>query len=498
MGCRPLWDHASGRVTGVEVLPTAAMGRARVDVTWRISGLFRDLFPAQIALHRCRRAGRRRARRRRRRKSARRRRGAPSGARQPRSHLRHRAGRLRRRRRGSARPRCRCAQRSARPISRPTSHAYGGADGEGGAAPGAFAQRVAAADLLVHPSDDPGRDLLEGAEDAAFVGGFAAAAQTARPRRRSRHARHDRSAAAARAIAVGGAGAHRARARDQSALHRRADAARPARRRRACRDRRPAGRFRAKPPARSPSELFDLAARRLCRRPARCATFCCAKIRRPPRRSPSGSTPRGGAASGIRAATTSTPASRHCAARAAGKRHEGRDDRANLATPVAGASAPKREGTCAPRRLSRLSTPMPTGDGLLVRLLPIGTIALDAFAALCAAARAHGNGIIESHRARQHPGARTYARFGAALRRGDRRARASRRRTAFPLSAIRSPDSIRKRCSMRARSPRDLRARAGARIARRIGSPKVSVAIDGGGRAQPRRHRRRRAASRAN
>ncbi len=31
--------------------------------------------------------------------------------------------------------------------------------------------------LLVHVSDDPGRDLLEGAEDAAFVGGFAAAAK---------------------------------------------------------------------------------------------------------------------------------------------------------------------------------------------------------------------------------------------------------------------------------------------------------------------------------
>ena len=57
------------------------------------------------------------------------------------------------------------------------SHSYGGAAGEGGAAPGAFAQRVAAADLLLHPSDDPGRDLLEGAEDAAFVGGFAAAAK---------------------------------------------------------------------------------------------------------------------------------------------------------------------------------------------------------------------------------------------------------------------------------------------------------------------------------
>ncbi len=57
------------------------------------------------------------------------------------------------------------------------SHAYGGAAGEGDAAPGAFAQRIAGADLLLHAGDDPGRDLLEGAEDAAFVGGFAAAAK---------------------------------------------------------------------------------------------------------------------------------------------------------------------------------------------------------------------------------------------------------------------------------------------------------------------------------
>jgi cobaltochelatase CobN len=35
---------------------------------------------------------------------------------------------------------------------------------------------VASADLIVHPGDDPGRDLLEGGEDVAFVGGFAAAA----------------------------------------------------------------------------------------------------------------------------------------------------------------------------------------------------------------------------------------------------------------------------------------------------------------------------------
>ncbi|MGH7061880.1 MAG: cobaltochelatase subunit CobN, partial [Stellaceae bacterium] len=50
MGCRPVWDGASARVTGIEVMPCAAMGRPRVDVTWRISGLLRDLFPAQIAL----------------------------------------------------------------------------------------------------------------------------------------------------------------------------------------------------------------------------------------------------------------------------------------------------------------------------------------------------------------------------------------------------------------------------------------------------------------
>src|SRR5262249_18821732 len=50
MGCRPTWDHATSRVTGIEVLPVATVGRPRVDVTWRISGLFRDLFPAQIAL----------------------------------------------------------------------------------------------------------------------------------------------------------------------------------------------------------------------------------------------------------------------------------------------------------------------------------------------------------------------------------------------------------------------------------------------------------------
>jgi precorrin-3B synthase len=53
-------------------------------------------------------------------------------------------------------------------------------------------------------------------------------------------------------------------------------------------------------------------------------------------------------------------------------------------------ATPLRRGIC-----PGLSRPLPTGDGLLVRILPIGTIALDAFAALSALARHHGNGIVE-------------------------------------------------------------------------------------------------------
>ncbi|MEA2997105.1 MAG: precorrin-3B synthase, partial [Alphaproteobacteria bacterium] len=54
------------------------------------------------------------------------------------------------------------------------------------------------------------------------------------------------------------------------------------------------------------------------------------------------------------------------------------------------APAPFRRGAC-----PGLSAPMQTGDGLLVRLMPAATVALDAMAGLFAAARQHGNGIIE-------------------------------------------------------------------------------------------------------
>lgn len=50
LGCRPVWDDASRRVTGFEIVPAEELGRPRVDVTVRISGFFRDAFPHVLGL----------------------------------------------------------------------------------------------------------------------------------------------------------------------------------------------------------------------------------------------------------------------------------------------------------------------------------------------------------------------------------------------------------------------------------------------------------------
>ncbi|MCW5700080.1 MAG: cobaltochelatase subunit CobN, partial [Rhodospirillales bacterium] len=50
MGVRPTWDTASRRVIGFEILPLDVLDRPRVDVTLRVSGFFRDAFPALIDL----------------------------------------------------------------------------------------------------------------------------------------------------------------------------------------------------------------------------------------------------------------------------------------------------------------------------------------------------------------------------------------------------------------------------------------------------------------
>ncbi|TPJ74067.1 cobaltochelatase subunit CobN [Mesorhizobium sp. B2-7-1] len=174
MGCRPQWDAATGRVTGIEVLPPPALGRPRVDVTWRISGLFRDMFPTQIALIDAAAnavAGR-----------------DEDDTENPLAAATRAAGKVGPRIFGTSpgtygagvedllsRGEWGAREEIGRAYLDATSHAYGGADGEAIAAPGAFEGRIAEADLLVHTGDDPGRDILEGSADVAFIGGFSAA-----------------------------------------------------------------------------------------------------------------------------------------------------------------------------------------------------------------------------------------------------------------------------------------------------------------------------------
>ncbi|HEX3788191.1 MAG TPA: cobaltochelatase subunit CobN [Pseudonocardiaceae bacterium] len=50
LGTRPVWDDASRRVTGFEVVPPAELDRPRIDVVVRISGFFRDAFPHVVTL----------------------------------------------------------------------------------------------------------------------------------------------------------------------------------------------------------------------------------------------------------------------------------------------------------------------------------------------------------------------------------------------------------------------------------------------------------------
>lgn len=49
MGLRPIWQRGSLRVVDVEVIPLAELKRPRIDVTGRISGLFRETMPSAVA-----------------------------------------------------------------------------------------------------------------------------------------------------------------------------------------------------------------------------------------------------------------------------------------------------------------------------------------------------------------------------------------------------------------------------------------------------------------
>ncbi len=164
LGARPLWDDGSARVSGFEILPLALLDRPRIDVTLRVSGLFRDAFAAQVALFD--------------------------------SLVRAVAGRDEA---ADWNPLA-AAARDAADLRRATVRVYGAPAGQYGAGdatgagwfaasagaygqgldgapdPAGLAARVAAADAFVHAQDHAETDLLDSPDWAAHEGGFARAA----------------------------------------------------------------------------------------------------------------------------------------------------------------------------------------------------------------------------------------------------------------------------------------------------------------------------------
>ncbi|MBE7218991.1 MAG: cobaltochelatase subunit CobN, partial [Caulobacteraceae bacterium] len=169
IGAKPAWDPATGRVTGFDIVPLARLGRSRVDATLRISGLFRDTFPAQIALFDAAV------------------RAVAALDEQPEDNPLREGGALTRI--FGAAPGQYGAGLGALLTAddwtgqaelggaylAATTHGYG-RDGAGKAAAEAFRARVAAADAFTHTGDLPGQDLLDQEVFAEHEGGFAAAA----------------------------------------------------------------------------------------------------------------------------------------------------------------------------------------------------------------------------------------------------------------------------------------------------------------------------------
>ena len=171
LGVRPVWDFGSHRVTGVEVLPLAVLDRPRIDVTLRVSGLFRDLFETQIALF----------------DMAARKVAAldEDDADNPLAAVRRHGDDLARVFGGAPGSYGAGAATAALDAAWSDRGELGAAylagvthafDSEGETVSGAFQDRIAAADALVHPQDDRERDVLDGDGVADFAGGFAAAA----------------------------------------------------------------------------------------------------------------------------------------------------------------------------------------------------------------------------------------------------------------------------------------------------------------------------------
>ncbi len=377
MGVRPRWDHGSTRVNGFEILPLARLDHPRVDVTLRISGLFRDLFPDQIALFDA--AVRAVA-------------GldeeddvnplaaaaAPpvpaEAAAQGALHRvfgaapeRYGLGLARRIAAGDWSER----RELGETYLAGSSHAYGGVSATAQDAPGAFRDRVREADAYVHVADLPGIDLLSSDVAAEHQGGFAAAAERARREASALSRRRHRAGNPEGPQLDRRGGARREGAGHESALDRRADAAWLSRCRRDRRDGRRALRFRghhgcgSEPPLRSP-------------------------VRRDARRRGGARFPDGQQSVGGPIHRGSLRRGRH--PRVLGlapeldRRPPGRDEGDGVT-----AAPETRVGWC-PGALR----PMPSRDGLIVRVKPRGATLSPAQAiGIAAAASTFGNGALD-------------------------------------------------------------------------------------------------------
>ncbi|MFY9655617.1 MAG: cobaltochelatase subunit CobN [Methylocystis sp.] len=170
LGVEPMWDDATGRVSGFEIVSAARRDFPRVDVTLHVSGVFRDMFPGLVALFhdavravaaldedevfnpliRFRASGLERVF------------GAAQGA--------YGLGLSETLQRGAWKER----EELGAAFLDAAGFAYD-REGESHPARESFAARIAGADALVHVQDMAETDLLAGSAFAEFEGGFSAA-----------------------------------------------------------------------------------------------------------------------------------------------------------------------------------------------------------------------------------------------------------------------------------------------------------------------------------
>lgn len=160
MGAHPTWDGASHRVSGFEIIPEAELLWPRVDVSLRISGLFRDMFANLITLFDdAARAVAKEA-------------GWPQGWRVFGSAPGVYGAGVSPLLDGG----CWEAKAELGQAYLDASQFAYGRHAEGAAAPQALRERIAQADALIHLQDQRETDVLSGADFADAEGGFAAAA----------------------------------------------------------------------------------------------------------------------------------------------------------------------------------------------------------------------------------------------------------------------------------------------------------------------------------